>query len=226
EIIRPILRGRDIQKYDVEFSELYVIGTFPSMKLEIDNYPSVKEHLLSFGLERLEQSGNKHFINGNNISSRKKTGNKWFETQDQIGYWQDFKQPKIIYPEITKYINFYFDDNNHYYINNKCFILTGNHIEYLTAFLNSSLFKFCFLDNFPELLGGTRELRKMFFEKIPVIKIKNSDNQIFKEKIIKIQELKKDNKNTKSMEIEIDEIIFKMYNLTPEEIEKIGFIEI
>ena len=61
---------------------------------------------------------------------------------------------------MTKYIPFYFDDKG-FYQNDKSFMITGCHVAYLTAFLNSSLFKFCFLDNFPELQGGTRELRKI-----------------------------------------------------------------
>ena len=66
---------------------------------------------------------------------------------------------------MTKFIPFYYDEKG-FYQNDKSFMITGNHLAYLTAFLNSSLFKFCFLDNFPELQGGTRELRKIFFDKV------------------------------------------------------------
>ncbi|MGQ3537760.1 Eco57I restriction-modification methylase domain-containing protein, partial [Ornithobacterium rhinotracheale] len=90
EIIRPLLRGRDIKRYSYEFADLYLICTFPSLKIDIEEYPAVKEHLLSFGKERLEQSGKTHEINGKRIKSRKKTNNKWFETQDSISYWEDF----------------------------------------------------------------------------------------------------------------------------------------
>jgi hypothetical protein len=218
DIIRPILRGRDIQKYRAEWSQLYVIGTFPSLKLNIENFPAVKNHLLSFGKSRLEQSGKP--------GARKETHNRWFETQDSISYWDDFFRPKIIYPEITKFINFYFDENENYYANNKCFILTGERTEFLTAFLNSSLFKYCFLNNFPELLGGTRELRKVFLEKIPVIKITDEQNEIFSKKVKQVQELKKRNGETKALEKEIDNLIFDLYELTAIEKETIGFIEI
>ena len=79
---------------------------------------------------------------------------------------------------MTKYIPFYFDEKG-FYQNDKSFMITGVNVAYLTAFLNSSLFKFCFLDNFPELQGGTRELRKIFFDKIPVLKVSKEINDSF-----------------------------------------------
>ena len=54
EIIRPILRGRDIKRYSYSYQDLYLICTFPSKQYNIDQYPAVKKHLLSFGIERLE----------------------------------------------------------------------------------------------------------------------------------------------------------------------------
>ena len=90
EIIRPILRGRDIKRYSYNFADLWLIATFPSKHYDIDEYPAIKEYLLTFGIERLEQTGKTHNIDGIKIKSRKKTNNKWFETQDSISYWEEF----------------------------------------------------------------------------------------------------------------------------------------
>ncbi len=216
-IIRPILRGRDIEKYLANWAGLYIIGTFPSLNINIDEYPAIKEYLLSCGFDRLKQTGD--------AGARKKTNNKWFETQDSISYWEDFFRPKIMYPNMTKYMPFIYD-NDGYFINDKGFIITGENLAFLTAFFNSSLFKFCFRENFPELLGGTRELRKIFFDKIPVVKIANSEAQAFESKITEIQKLKNENKSTTHIEIEIDNLIFDLYKLSATEIESIGFQEI
>ena len=170
ELIRPILRGRDIKRYGYEWAELWLIATFPSRHYNIEDYPAVKQYLLSFGIERLEQTGKVHNVNGERIKSRKKTNNKWFETQDSISYWEDFFKPKIIYPNMTKYMPFAYD-NQGYLTNQKCFIMTGVHLPYLTAFLNSNIFKICYRDCFPELQGGTRELSKIFFENIRIPQI-------------------------------------------------------
>lgn len=167
EIIRPILRGRDIKQYGYDFAGLYLICTFPSKHYYIDNFPAIRDYLLNFDKRKLEQSGAKDIdeIRGNN--ARKKTNNKWFETQDSIAYWDDFNKPKIVYPNMTKFLPFYLD-NEGFMVNQKCFILTGEKLIYLTSFLNSKVFKVCFKDYFPDLQGGTKELSKIFFERIPI----------------------------------------------------------
>ena len=220
ELIRPILRGRDIKRYGYDWNGLYLIATFPSCHYDIEMFPAIKKHLLTFGDKRLEQTGEIHIINGKKVKARKKTNNKWFETQDSISYWEDFFKPKIMYPNMTKFLPFYYDEKA-FYQNDKSFMITGKHVSFLTAFLNSSLFKFCFRENFPELLGGTRELRKIFFDKISVLKVSDEIDIIFRNAIVKIQ-----SDYTKEQAIAIDNLLFDLYNLTDEERKIIGYIEI
>ncbi|MFK4893520.1 Eco57I restriction-modification methylase domain-containing protein [Lactococcus petauri] len=169
QLIRPILRGRDIKRYSYDFANLYLICTFPAKHYNIDDFPSVRDYLLTFDKRKLAQSGEKNIddVKGNN--ARKKTNNKWFEVQDSIAYWDDFNKPKIIYPNMTKYFPFFFDKEG-FMVNQKCFIMTGENLNYLASFLNSDIFKICFKDYFPELQGGTKELSKVFFEMIPIPK--------------------------------------------------------
>ena len=220
ELIRPILRGRDIKRYGYNWAGLYLIATFPSRHYDIEKYPAVKNYLLSFGIERLEQTGKEHNVNGEKIKARKKTNNKWFETQDSISYWEDFSKPKIIYPNMTKYMPFVYDESK-FLTNQKCFIITGGCMAYLTAFFNSSIFKFCFRDSFPELQGGTRELSKIFFDKIPIKKITPEQNEAFRKAVTSIQL-----DYTKKSAVSIDIMLFDLYNLTNEERKVIGYIEI
>ena len=138
EIIRPILRGRDIQRYSYDWADLFLIATFPSRHYDIDEYPSLKQFLLSFGMERLEQTGKKHIVNGEEIKSRKKTSNKWFETQDSISYWEDFSKPKIVYREIGLEMDACMVPAN-WFINNKLYMITGDGLENLILFLNSNI---------------------------------------------------------------------------------------
>ena len=220
ELIRPILRGRDIKRYGYNWAGLYLIATFPSRHYDIEQYPAVKEYLLSFGIERLEQTGKEHNVNGEKIKARKKTCNKWFETQDSISYWEDFSKPKIIYPNMTKYMPFVYDEAN-FLTNQKCFIITGQNMAYLNAFLNSSLFKYCFRDSFPELQGGTRELSKIFFDKIPVKLVSLEQNEIFRKIVNSVQ-----SDYTIEQTKYIDTLLFDLYNLTTEERKVIGYVEI
>jgi adenine-specific DNA-methyltransferase len=231
DIIRPILRGRDIKKYGYDNNDLWLIFIPWHFPLQNDEsitgvseqaeqefkiqFPAVYNHLLNYKKE---------------LSNRNKaeTGIRyeWYALQRWgAQYWRDFNKPKIIYPEITKFINFHIDYTG-FITNNKCFIVTGKNIEFLTAFLNSSLFKFCFKENFPELLGGSRELRKIFFEKIPIIKVNDETNESFNDLILKIQSLKILGVNTTEYEIKIDDLIFNLYGLSAEEKKIIGYIEI
>ena len=218
QLIRPILRGKDIKKYHVNWQK-WLIATFPSRRYDIEDYPAVKKFMMTFTVEKLEQTGIKHIVNGIEVKSRKKTHGKWFETQDSISYWQDFEKPKIIYPNMTKFLPFYYDENG-FLSNDKSFILTGKHLSYLTAFFNSSLFKYCFIENFPPLREDTRELRKIYFEKIPVLEVTDETDAEFRELVLDIQKEYSDEKAKA-----IDQRIFDLYGLTQEECDAIGYID-
>ena len=209
ELIRPILRGRDIKRYGYVENGLFLINTHNGIRgklprIDINDYPAVKAHLDRYW---------------DKISARADKGDTPYNLRN-CAYLEDFSKPKIMYPNMTKYIPFYYDEKG-FYQNDKSFMITGNFVAYLTAFLNSSLFKFCFLNNFPELQGGTRELRKIFFDKIPVLQVTKEINDSFISKINDIQE-----KYTTQKAMEIDAMLFELYRLTEEERKTIGFVEI
>ena len=213
--IRPILRGRDIKRYGNEFADLWLINTHNGIKekgikpINIEDYPAIKCHLDKYW---------------NELSKRADQGDTPYNLRN-CTYMEDFSKQKIMYPNMTKYLPFYLDTEG-YYQNDKSFMIIGNNISYLTAFLNSSLFKFCYIEDFPELQGGTRELRKIFLDKIPVLLISDTINNLFEKMINTVQLKSSQNQNTKDIEVEIDNLLFDLYNLTSQEKEAIGFIEI
>lgn len=101
KLIRKMLRGRDIKRYSYEWAGLWVIGTFPSLKIDIEQYLALKQYLSQF-LPRIEQSGEK--------GCRKKTSNKWFETQDNIAYYEEFEKEKIVWNRISSDLCFSYDN--------------------------------------------------------------------------------------------------------------------
>lgn len=82
------------------------------------------------------------------------------------------------------------------------------------------------MDNFPELQGGTRELRKIFLDKIPVLKISDETNIEFENLVYKLQSLVTNNEPTTEIETIIEEKIFDLFSLTREEREVVGAIQI
>ena len=139
ELIRPILRGRDIKRYGYNWADLWLIATFPSRHYDIEDYPAVKNHLLSYGKERLEQTGNKYMIDGEERKARKKTNNKWFETQDSISYWDLFFQPKICWKAVGRNLAFSIVESGTFLTAPASFISAGIYNEYILAFLCSNV---------------------------------------------------------------------------------------
>ena len=144
ELIRPILRGRDIKRYGYNWAGLYLIATFPSCHYDIEKYPAVKKYLLGFGIERLEQTGKSHIVNGEKIKARKKTNNKWFETQDSISYWEDFSKPKIVWGEISDRSKFAYESDGLCVPEATTFLMIGKDLPYLLCMLNSPLAEWFF----------------------------------------------------------------------------------
>ncbi|EAJ5198045.1 class I SAM-dependent DNA methyltransferase [Campylobacter jejuni] len=218
KLIRKMLRGRDIKRYSYEWAGLWVIGTFPSLKIDIEQYPALKQYLSQF-LPRIEQSGEK--------GCRKKTSNKWFETQDNIAYYEEFEKEKIVYPNMNKEFIAFFD-NEFFVLNQKCFILSHQsnnkkELLYLTALLNSNVNFYYFKQIGAKLGASGYEMSKIFVEKLPIPKI-NSKNQKIADELInladEILKAKEQNKNANTQELEnkINSIVYKLYNLTEEEI--------
>lgn len=209
EIIRPILRGRDIKRYGYEFDDQYIIATFPSRQYNIDDYPALKEFLLSFGIERLEQTGKEYIIDDEKVKARKKTNNKWFETQDSISYWDEFSRPKIIWKRVGSIIRFSYDEKGLFGLDSTCFA-TGNHIQYLCCVLNSSMGHYL-LNGAPRTGTGDLLISVQAVEHVRVPVIDDSDEafSLLIKRFI----------NNPSIELddEIDNVIFDLYGLSPDE---------
>jgi tRNA1(Val) A37 N6-methylase TrmN6 len=173
EIIKPLLRGKDLTKYSFKFNELwllYIPWHFPlhnddsivgASKIAEEQfkiqYPSIYKHLLSYKNELADRNKDETGIRY-----------EWYALQ-RFGsqFWEEFEKPKILYPNMVKDISFTYDDKG-FYTNQKCFILTGEKIKYLLGILNSKLFRYCFEEDFPELQGNSREINKVVFEEIPI----------------------------------------------------------
>ncbi|MCQ2872038.1 class I SAM-dependent DNA methyltransferase [Helicobacter pylori] len=218
ELIKPILRGKDIKRYRYEWADLWVIATFPSLKLDIDDYPSLKTYLSQFR-PRIDQSGEK--------GCRKKTSNQWFETQDNIAYHGYFEKEKIVYPCIMAKEPCFVYEEKGFYAPAPANIITGDKIEikFLTALLNSKCIYFAMRKFY--MGGGIEgELKTNNLEKIPIPKISYKNQELADkitdcaERILKSKE--KDPKaNTQELEKEIDALVYQLYNLTDEEIKTI-----
>ena len=162
ELIQPMVRGRGIIPFGISESE-FLINTHngikdknpPILPVNIQHYPAIKKHLDNF-YPQLEKRGDR--------------GDTPYNLRN-CAYLEEFSKTKIIYPEITAFFPFFYDESG-LFCNNKNFILTAQDdsisLPFLTAVFNSSLAKLWIWYNCPELQGGTREIRKVYFEHFPV----------------------------------------------------------
>lgn len=168
-LIKPILRGKDIKCYSYEMEELYIIATFPALNLNIEDYPSLKNYLSQF-LPQIKQSGEK--------GCRKKTANQWFETQDCIAYWEDFEKEKIVWGNLQNSNKFAWDDTGTVISAPACMLSADN--KALLAVLNSKivwlfLTSICVVRN-----GGYIEVKPQYFEQIPIPQLNNKSTELEK----------------------------------------------
>lgn len=169
--------------------------------------------MLSFGKERLEQTGKIYEVNGIKVKARKKTNNKWFETQDSIRYWNDFYVQKIVYREISECMDACIVDEG-VFINNKCYMITGDHLIYLVSIFNSTLFNKVILQS-ANTTGGKGFA---FLEKIR-IPIPSHDTE---DELIRLYAQRGiPEANQSEIDKIVDQIVFSLYELTPAEIESV-----
>ena len=161
ELIKPLLRGRDIQAWMPDLVDLYLINTHNGVKdigikpISIDDYPAIKKHLDQY-FEKLAKRIDKG-ITPYNLRN--------------CDYIKEFSKPKIMYPNMTKYLPFIYDETG-YFGNDKTFIITSQDesfsLKYLVAILNSKLAKLWIRRHCPELGEDRREIRKVYFENFPI----------------------------------------------------------
>ncbi len=225
EIIKPILRGRDIERYRANFADKWLIATFPALHLDIDDYPAIKAFLQGFWPKLVQEArpisqqerqslmehARKYGIKlkmSDLKKSRKKTGNQWFETQDQIGYYEEFEKEKIIYREISDAMNATLVKEG-LYTNNKLYLITGERLKLILAVLNSFLFARMMLAS-TNVTGGKGQ---DFLSEVKIPKIPEAQQKPFEDLVDQIIAKKALGQDTSAQERRIDIMVYKLYGL-------------
>ncbi|HED7499697.1 TPA: Eco57I restriction-modification methylase domain-containing protein [Campylobacter jejuni] len=218
KLIRKMLRGRDIKRYSYEWAGLWVINAHNGYKnqngekveaINIENYPSLKKHFDEF-YPQLEKRADKGLTPYN---------------LRNCAYIEEFEREKIVYSEIVRKPQFYLDTKLNFYAEATSFILTGENLKYLIAFLNNDFVAFIFKTFYAGGNLGENGFRykKAFLEKLPIPKINSKNQKLADELINLVDEILKakeqdKNANTQELENKINSLVYKLYNLTEEEI--------
>jgi len=175
ELIRPILRGKDIKRYGYVDNGMFLINTHNGVKgkfprIDINDYPAVKAHLDQFW---------------DVISIRSDKGDTPYNLRN-CAYLEDFSKPKLIYPETTQGAYFSQDESG-YYLDKTCFMLICNDSHYLQMTLSSKLFEFAYKRIFSSIELGKNgyQYNKHALVKLPIL-LPPKDTLLTKENLNKM----------------------------------------
>ena len=202
ELIRPILRGRDIKRYGYDWAGLWLINTHNGVKgvmprIDIEEYPAVKQHLDKYW---------------DKISKRADRGDTPYNLRN-CAYVEDFSKPKVVWKRVGSILRFSYDEVGHLALDSTCFA-TGNHIPFLVCVLNSKMGHYL-LQNAPKTGTGDLLISVQAIEplQIPLPASSEEDSLV---------SLLSD--TTEINDQKIDNIIFNMYGLNNCEIDFINKI--
>ena len=226
ELIRPILRGKDIRRYSYEFAQLWVIyipcgytnnhkGNYDPETWFKKTHPSIYSYLINTEMELSKNRSKK----SKGLYKRDDQGDYWWELRS-CKYLDEFYKQKIMYNDINRRLSFCLVDKGIFCNNTIYFISTEIHQNYFLAILNSKLINWYYKTLSVQLGDNAVRMFTMYVNKIPIPKI-NSQKE--KEISILVDEFLKSFDS--EIDCKLDMLIFDLYNLTKEEIEyiKINF---
>ncbi|MEG4244183.1 TaqI-like C-terminal specificity domain-containing protein [Microcoleus sp. MON2_D6] len=152
EVLKPFLRGRDVKRWSVEYQNLWLI--FTRRGIDIKKYPAIENYLSQYQEKLTPGTG------------RKVGTYKWYEIQDNVAYWQEFEQPKIVYPDIAIRCEFAFDTNS-FYPDCTLFLIPAES-KYLLGFLNSGMIQFFINQICPAVRGDFKRFKSIYVSQIPI----------------------------------------------------------
>ena len=220
EIIKPLLRGRDIGRYHAKQAGLYVLATGYDLDISKKRYPAIYNHLETIG-EQIESGAIKS--KGKGLFNRDDQGQNWWNLR-ACAYYFEFEKEKIVWQEMATEGSFIIDKNNFYSLDTTR-ILTGEHLTYLLGILNSTFFLFAFKNYYAGGHLGSKGVRfkSEFMKNFPIPPITDANQLVagqIEMQVDKILDAKhtKPEADTSNLENEIDKRVYALYNLTDKEI--------
>jgi 23S rRNA G2445 N2-methylase RlmL len=210
EVIKPILRGRDLRPYSYKFADNWII--FSRRGIDIKKYPKLENHLKAYHAQLKPKS------KGDKIG-RKPGGYNWYEIQDNTTYYSDFDKPKIIWSKLCDFAKFTYDTSGHYLLNTVLFMV-GEDLKYILAVMGSKPCQWYFNQIATTTGMGTNEWINNRVEKLSVPlptaaqkeEAETLVNQILAAKAASATA------DTTALERQVDALVYKLYDLRDDEI--------
>ncbi len=215
EILKPILRGRDIRRYHADWAGLWLIDThngYDSIPpVDVGRYTAVKRYL------------DEHW---DKIASRQDKGITPYNLRN-CAYHEEFGRDKIIYQEIVhESPAFFYDNTKNYYVEASAFLMTGNNLGYMLLFLNSQLGYYLFKTFYSGGGLGSQGIRykKHYLEKMHVPRINPSFSETISDlfnRVVYVQNGQMELSHVNKLDQEINRFFYKLFDFTELEIRTI-----
>ncbi len=204
-IIKPILRGRDISRFRYMLPGLYVLLTKNGVDVQ-GEYPDIYEHLDSFGPS---------------FRNRGAKGKHWTNLR-ACSFFDDFQKEKIVWIELTDTSRFALCNEEVYLLNSAYFLLppAGIDPKFMLGILNSNTIRF-YLTQIAGTSGmGTSRWINNYVKEFPIPHADEHEQSLIVGLVGQVMEAKAANPNadTGTLEAEIDQLVYPLYGFTEEEI--------
>ena len=205
EIIRPIIRGRDIKRYSFSFANLWLINTHNGVKekgiprVNIEDYPAIKAHLDTYYSQ---------------LAKRADKGDTPYNLRNCV-YMDDFSKPKIVWKRIGSLLRFCYDTEGTVCLDSTCFA-TGKDVAFLTAILNSIVGNYLFSYS-PKTGTGDLIVSVQAFDPVKVPKLSEKEQTPFIELLNSISTAIANGDDYSKFEHELDDMVFDLYHFSEEE---------
>ena len=213
EIIKPILRGKDIKRYKAEFADLWLIlAKYRSSEYLQSKYPAIYKRLLTYK-PKLEKRGQCRYGGKGNLGQH-----HWLELDNNPSdsYLEEFEKEKIVWNRIASAKEFSLIEKG-VLIQDSMHFIVGNNLKYLCSLLNSKAIKWLLFLTIGDAVGGNAgnadNIKNLVLP--PLTEAKQQPFVTLAEQIIAKKEKGLD---TTDLEKQIDEMVYKLYDLTKEEI--------
>ena len=213
EIIKPLLRGKDIKRYCYDFENWYILNTHNGVREVclpridvIKDYPLIYKYLKQWQPQ---------------LEERLDKGDHWTNLRN-CAFLLEFEKPKIVWIEISNRANYTYDDKGMYLTNSAYFLTCKSDkvsLKYILAVLNSKVADFYFSQKTARIAGGRMRYTKQYVEQIPIPEITMDKKHPFIKLVNNILSAKEENPeaDTCSLDGQLDIMVYHLYNLTFDE---------
>ena len=222
DMIKPVLRGRDIRRYKAKWAGLWlIVAKYGSYSMLPETYPAIYRYLLQHE-KKLRSRGQCRYSR----SSSKNRGldfpgqHHWLELDNNPNdsYLEAFGKEKLFWMDMSEKGRFAYSDTL-MYCQDTGFIVTGEAIKYLCAMLNSSIITWYIQNNAMTTGMGLTRWKRFIVERLPIPRISTVDQRSFIRLVDNILKVKAANPDAdiSEMEEEIDSLVYELYGLSDEE---------